>query len=287
MKKIYLLLIAITFTIALSAQGFYIRAGGGYGLAAATEQIGEKYLRTEISTETNSSNTYSTKIVTGSYGAGMNFNIAAGYEFNQNFILDLNIYYLGGKKYGTSNIYNYTADTYSGTESDLFTSSSGGLFINPSFIFSAGFGKAAPYGRFGLVAGSPQVTRKESYYYDLDGTESRDITWVNKKGMALGYQAGIGMNWKLTGNLDIYTEANFTGMTYYAKEGDMTKYLNNGNDILGQMTEAQKRILYQKNYDPQTPYDAAKPQLASRIGSPFSSFSIQTGIRFTIVKIKD
>ena len=287
MKKIYLLLIAITFTTALSAQGFYIRAGGGYGLAAATEQIGEKYLRTEISTETNSSNTYSTKIVTGSYGAGMNFNIAAGYEFNQNFILDLNIYYLGGKKYGTSNIYNYTADTYSGTESDLFTSSSGGLFINPSFIFSAGFGKAAPYGRFGLVAGSPQVTRKESYYYDLDGTESRDITWVNKKGMALGYQAGIGMNWKLTGNLDIYTEANFTGMTYYAKEGDMTKYLNNGNDILGQMTEAQKRILYQKNYDPQTPYDAAKPQLASRIGSPFSSFSIQTGIRFTIVKIKD
>jgi hypothetical protein len=286
MKKIYLFLIAITFTTVLSAQGFYIRAGGGYGLAAATEQIGEKYLHTEI-TGATSSNNFSTKIITGSYGAGMNFNIAAGYEFNQNFILDLNIYYLGGKKYGTSDIYNYTADTYSGTESDMFTSSSGGLFFNPSFIFSAGFGKAAPYGRFGLVAGSPQVTRKESYYYDLDGTESRDITWVYKNGLAFGYQAGIGMNWKLTGNLDIYTEANFTGMTFYAKEGDMTRNINNGNDILSQLTESDKRILYQKKYDPQTPYDAAKPQLASRTGSPFSSFSIQTGIRFTIVKIKD
>jgi hypothetical protein len=287
MKKIFLLLFAITLTASLSAQGFYIRVGGGYGLAAATEQLGEKYLHTEVNTQVSTTNNYSTKSVTGSYGAGMNFTLAGGYEFNQNFILDFDIYYLGGNKYETSNIYTYKADTYSGTSSDQFTTTSEGLFFNPSFVFSAGFGKAAPYGRFGLVAGSPKVTREENYYYNLDGTESRDITWVNKKGMALGYQAGIGMNWKLTSNLDIYTEANFTGMTYYAKEGDMTKNLNNGTDALNQLAMSQKQILYMKNYDPQTPYDAAKPQLASRTGSPFSSFSIQTGIRFTILKIKD
>jgi hypothetical protein len=287
MKKIFLLLFAILLTASISAQGFYIRAGGGYGLAAATEKIGEKYLRTQVITQSSNTDTYSTKTITGSYGSGMNFTFAAGYEFNQNFILDLDVYYLGSKKYETSNIYNYKTDSFSGTSSDLFTTSSGGLFVNPSFIFSAGFGKAAPYGRFGMVVGSPQVTQKESYYDNLDGTQTRDITWVYKNGLAFGYQAGIGMNWKLTDKLDIYTEANFTGLTFYAKEGDMTRNLYDGTDNLNFLTVAEKKILYLKNYDPQTLYDPAKPQLASRTGSPFSSFSIQTGIRFTIVKIKE
>jgi hypothetical protein len=287
MKKIFLLLFVITSTVSLSAQGFYIRAGGGYGLAAATNQIGEKYLHTQVNTVDITSDNYSKKIVTGSYGAGMNLTLAAGYEFNQNFIFDLDIYYLGGRNYKTNNIYNYTADNYNGTSTDLFTTSSAGLFVNPSFIFSAGFGKAAPYGRFGLVAGSPQVTQKESYYNNLDGTVTRDITWVYKNGLAIGYQAGIGMNWKLTDKLDIYTEANFTGLTFYAKEGDMTRNVYDGNDYLSQYTVAQKKILYLKNYDPQTPYDAAKPLLAARTGSPFSSFSVQAGIRFKILKIKD
>jgi hypothetical protein len=287
MKKIFLLLFAISITASLSSQGFYIRAGGGYGLAAATEKIGEQYLRTQVNTITSNSDTYSTKTVTGSYGSGMNFTFAAGYEFNQNFILDVDVYYLGSKKYGTSNIYDYKTDSFSGTSSDLFTTSAGGLFVNPSFIFSAGFGKAAPYGRFGLVIGSPQVIQKESYYDNLDGTTTRDLTWAYKNGLAIGYQAGIGMNWKLTDKLDIYTEANFTGLTFYAKEGDITRFVYNGSDNLNLLTVAQKKILYLQNYDPQAPYDPSKPQLASRTGSPFSSFSIQTGIRFTIVKIKE
>jgi hypothetical protein len=287
MKKIFLMLLVITSAVSVSAQGFYIRAGGGYGLAAATNQIGEKYLRTQVNTVDITTDNYSKKTVTGSYGAGMNLTLAAGYEFNQNFIFDLDIYYLGGRKYKTNNIYNFTADNFNGTSSDLFTTSSAGLFVNPSFIFSAGFGKAAPYGRFGLIAGSPQVTQKESYYNDLDGTVTRDVTWVYKNGLAIGYQAGIGMNWKLTDKLDIYTEANFIGLTFYAKEGDMTRYIYDGNDYLSQYTVAQKKILYSKNYDPQTPYDPSKPLIAARTGSPFSSFSAQAGIRFKILKIKD
>lgn len=287
MKKIYLLLFAISFTVSLSAQGFYIRAGGGYGLPAATNQIGLQVLHTENSTTSNPSNTFSTKVITGSFGSGYNFKIGAGYEFTQNFIFSFDIQYLGGRKYATSDIYNYTADTYSGSQKDNFESNATGLLFNPSFVFSAGFGKAAPYGRFGLVAGSPKITKTESYYYDLDGTDTRAVTWVYKNGLAVGYSAGIGMNWKLTDNLDIYTEADFTGLTYYAKEGDMTKYVTNGTDNLSQMSEAQKKILYLKKFDPQTPYDASKPMLAARIGSPFSSFAIEAGIRFTIVKIKE
>jgi hypothetical protein len=287
MKKIFLFLIVITFTASLSAQGFYVRAGSGYGLPAATTQIGLKVIHNENITAASPSNIYSNKVVTGSYGSGFNFNVGAGYVFTQNFIFDFEVMYLGGKKYQTSNLYTLTADTYNQSETDRLSSSATGLLFNPAFIFSAGFGKAAPYARFGLVAGSPRITKNESYYYDLDGTNTRDETWVYKNGFAVGYSAGIGMNWKITDNLDIYTEANFTGMTYYAKEGDLTKYIYDGTDNLSQLSEYQKKILFLRSYDPMTPYDASKPQLASRTGSPFSSFSIQAGIKFTIVKIKD
>jgi hypothetical protein len=287
MKKIVLALITMAFPVLIQAQGFYLRAGTGYGLPAATSQIGQQLVQNQNVTTANPSNTYSTKVITGSFGSGYNFSVGAGYVFNQNFIFDLDIQYLGGRKYQTSDILNYTDNTSSGTESDVFSSSASGFLFNPSFVFSAGFGKAAPYGRFGLVAGSPKVTENESYYYDLDGTTTRDITWVYSKGLALGYSAGIGMNWKLKDNLDIYTEANFTGLTYYAKEGEMTKLVQDGNDNLSQYPEYNKKILFLKKYDPQTPYDSTKPQLAAKTGSPFSSFSIEAGIKFTLVKIKD
>lgn len=287
MKKICIALIALTVTLSVQGQGFYFRVGGGYGLPAATTQIGQQVLHDENATTANPSNTFSTKVITGSFGSGINLKIGAGYEFTQNFIFAFDIQYLGGKKYETNDMYNYTTDTYTGTSQDVSESSATGVLFNPSFVFSAGFGKAAPYGRFGLVTGSPRVTKTESFFDNLDGTTTGDRTWVYKNGLAIGYSAGIGMNWKIKDNLDFYTEADFTGLTYYAKEADLTKSIYNGTDNLSQMTVAQTKILFLKQYDPTTPYDAAKPQLAARTGSPFSSFALEVGIRFTLVKIKD
>jgi hypothetical protein len=287
MKKIIIAMIVFALPVVLSAQGFYLRAGTGYGLPAATTSLGLQAIHNENVTSASPSNVYSTKEISGSYGSGLNLSIGAGYVFTQNFIFDLDVIYLGGRKYQTNNLYNYTTDTFKGSETDRFSSWATGLLFNPSFVFSAGFGKAAPYGRFGIIAGSPRINKTESYYNDLDGTVTRDETWVYKGGLAVGYSAGIGMNWKITDKLDFYTEANFTGMTYYAKEGDLTKYIYDGTDQLSQLTEYQKKILYLKTYDPMTPYDATKPQLTTKTGSPLSSFSINVGIRFTLVKIQD
>jgi hypothetical protein len=287
MKKIIIALIVFALPVVLSAQGFYLRAGTGYGLPAATTSLGLQVLHNENVTTANPSNLYSTKEISGSYGSGLNLNVGAGYVFTPNFIFDLEVIYLGGRKYNTNDLYTYTTDSYNSSETDRYSSWATGLLFNPSFVFSAGFGKAAPYGRFGIIAGSPKINKNEIYYSDLDGTTTRDETWVYKSGLALGFSAGIGMNWKITDNLDFYTEANFTGLTYYAKEGDITKYIYNGTDQLGLLTEYQKKIQYLRTYDPMTPYDPAKPQLAARTGSPLSSLSINVGIRFTLVKIKD
>jgi hypothetical protein len=287
MKKISLVLVSLfALSGTIFSQGFYLRAGTGYGMPVATAQIGLKNVHTYDQANTNSPDTYTTTSVKASFGSGMDFNFAAGYKFNPNLIFDLNVQYLAGAKYETGNFYNYNG-SYTGIENDIFTTSAKGFLFNPAIIFSAGFGKAAPYGRFGVVAASPKITEKESYYYDLDGVDTRDITWVYSKGFGLGYQAAVGMNWKLTEMLDIYTEANFVSMTYYPGQGEMTQNLNNGYDNLGQMQVYQKQIKFEKSFDPQAPFDPAKPTVRASRSYPFSSASVQVGVRFTIWKKAD
>jgi len=263
------------------SQGIYLRAGTGYGLPVATATIGEQYLQTYDPGNNTNPNTTSSTVVVGSFGSGLNFNFAVGYKFNNNFIFDLNVQYLSGHKFETSNIYN-DLGSLPGTERSIHAISGKGFLFNPALIFSAGFGKAAPYGRIGLVLSSPSITDNESYYYDLDGVDQYERIWVYNKGMAFGYSVGVGMNWKLNEKLDIYTEANFIGMTYYPDKGEMTKYNYNGNDMLPNVYVVDKQILFEKTYDPQASYDPAKPKVEPLRSYPFSSASIEVGVRFAI-----
>jgi hypothetical protein len=281
MKKFILplfLLFALSGTI--FSQGIYLRAGTGYGLPVATSTIGEVYTRIYDPANINNPNSYSTSIVSASYGAGMNFNFAVGYKFNENFIFDLNVQYLLGSKFET--IDKYVDKDFPGTETTTNSTSAKGFLFNPAFIFSAGFGKAAPYGRFGVVVSSPTITDNESYYYDLDGVSQYDKIWVYNKGLSLGYSAAVGMNWKLSDKLDIYTEANFISMTYYPTEGEMTKYDYNGSDMLPNLYVSQKQINFEKSYDPQATVDFSKPAIQAIRSFAFSSASVEVGIRFKI-----
>jgi hypothetical protein len=285
MKKILTILVAVTLVSSvLSAQGVYIRAGAGYGLPLGTTSIGEKYLHAYSYLNAISTNTYSTESVSASYGAGTNFNFALGYKFNENFIFDLGVQYLAGRKFEVSNIYTDTQDTYSGKDELITTTKGKGLFFSPSLIFSVGFGKGAPYGKIGFITGSPMVSKNESSYYDLDGTSSSNKTWEYGKGLALGFQTAVGMNWKLSEKLDIFTELNFVSMTYYAKEGNLVKSSLDGVDNLAQLNLSQKQTLFKKNFDPSVYNDGTLPLVALRQASPFSSLSVQAGLRFTLWK---
>ncbi|TFH38540.1 MAG: hypothetical protein E4G95_03355 [Bacteroidia bacterium] len=208
MKKVVLSILVIQLlSISSFAQGIYIRAGSGYGLPAATGLIGENYnIRQDIGNIYESS----VEAVKGSYGTGVNFNFAAGYKFNENFIFDLGFLYLAGRKYETyyRNIFASATGASSRTE-ETYISYSRGFYFNPSFVFSAGFGKQAPYARIGLIAGSPKIKREESYYDDSDGLVEGSIKWEDGGGLAVGFQTAIGVNWKITERLDIFTEASF------------------------------------------------------------------------------
>jgi len=286
MKKVIISLLVLAVLSAASlAQGIYVRAGAGYGLPAATGLIGENYnIRQDIGNIYESS----VEAVKGSYGAGANFNVALGYKFNENFIFELGFDYLAGRKYETyyRNLYTDATGLPVRTE-DNFTSFSRGFFFNPSFVFSAGFGKQAPYARIGLIAGSPKINRHESSYDDSDGLVESTMKWEDRGGLSIGFQTAIGVNWKITERLDIYTEATFVSMTYYAKEAEMTEYIVNGTDVLGQYPASYTRIDYVKKleYRPQPDPDSPSQQLIN--ATPFSFISAQVGIRFDIFNFGD
>jgi hypothetical protein len=294
MKKTFTsILLIILISGASFAQGIYLRAGGGYGFPVATSSIGENYLHTVVYDGVNTINNYSTKAVKGSYGSGMNFNFAIGYKFNENFIFEISSQYLSSTKYKTSDNYSYTntdpLNLSSNVDNYNATTSAKAFLINPSFIFSAGFGKAAPYGRFGVVIGSPTVSGSDLSYYNGDGIDSTARKWEYSKGMSFGFQGAIGMNWKLTDKLDFYTEINYVSMAYYAGEWNLTQDIrSNGystTDNLPNMYQYYKQTIYEKQFDPNAVNnDFSKAQIALPEATPFSAVSIQVGVRFSLWK---
>jgi hypothetical protein len=289
MKKIIASLsLFLLFSFASMSQGIYFRAGTGYGLPIATSSIGERLSNSSVSTGTGTTYTNSVKGIKGSYGSGMDFNFALGYKLNENFIIDLNFQYLIGRKYETGNSYSNKSTNFTDLDYDLTTSSVKGFLFNPSVIFSAGFGKAAPYARFGFMLGSPTVTSIMESYYNGDGVDSTVIKGEYVRGFALGFQGAVGMNWKISKKFDLFTEVNFAGLTYYPGELNIIKNIHGSGNFkvdritnnLPTMNVSQKNTVYKKEYDPtKFNIDSTKPTTASRVSFPLSSLSFQIGIR--------
>ena len=285
-RSIFATLAFVVLAMTGSAQGLYIRFGGTYGLPTGTSVIGDKYNYNYDGTGASAVTTTASKAVSGSYGAGPNASLSVGYKFNANFMVDFTGQYLIGNKIETGSWYNYKYTSFSSVENNVYKDNITGLFLNPSLVFSAGFGKAAPYGRFGVVVGSPKHTSTESYYYDGDGISYYDKTWIYKKGMALGYQAAIGMNWKLSNKLDFYTEVNIVNMSWYAQKGELTKYMSNGTDYLPNLPVNQKLFDFVSSVDLNAIQDPSKPAQQLRVSYPFSTVSAQAGIRFVLFQKK-
>ncbi len=188
MKKIILTLFCLVLVSGFASAQVYFRAGGGYTLPIATESVGEMQTETESYDGNNYTDTDKTKNVSASYGSGINFNAGGGFMFSEFLGVDLNISYLIGKKYETGNSYKfYNNGTLNGTDETIITTNSKAIFITPSFVITTG-GAHAPYGRFGVVLGSPSIDRKESSYYDLDGTGTSSRKWEYKGGISTGFQ---------------------------------------------------------------------------------------------------
>lgn len=292
-KNLASLTMLLLFSGAAMSQGIYFRVGTGYSMPIATSTIGQYLTTTYVNTGTGTTNSNSVKAVKASYGSGLDFNFALGYKINQNFIIDFGIQYLIGSKNETGDYYSSKSANFTDLSYDIETSSAKGLLFNPSVIFSAGFGKAAPYARFGFILGSPKVTGTMESYYNGDGVDSTIVVSEYVKGFAFGFQGAVGMNWKISDKFDLFTEVNFNGLTYYPGERNITKNISgtgnfkvdNVSDYLPNMPVSQKNTVFEKEYDPsKANTDPNKPTTALKVSFPFSTLSFQVGIRVPLWK---
>jgi hypothetical protein len=292
MKKALLILTSFLLISGISfSQSFYVRIGGGYGLPIGTASIGEKYSYNQVRT-TVTSDTYSARNVKASYGAGGDFNIGVGYKYNDFIIFDLGIEYLKSKKFETYNKRSFITTGFTGIDNVITTTSAKAFIFNPNVVFKGGFWNGAPYAKFGLVIGIPTITKDESSFDNTDGTSGWAQTWKYNKGIALGYQSAVGMNWKLSESMDLFSEIDFVSMTYYAKEGNLKKYVttNDGvtwKDYLPNTLLSQRQIVYKNSFDPGIYNDGSKPTVALKESTPFSSISLQVGIKYSFGKKKE
>jgi hypothetical protein len=283
MKKTTASILCFILCMGLSyAQGIYFRAGGGYALPMASDVIGTTRLRTQTYDGNASTYTDKEKNVSASYGAGVNFTIGGGFMFSKYIGADLNVHYLKGKEYETNQIYRYISDGYNGSDEEIIKSSSQAIFIAPSLIITPGVGSKVPYAKFGVIIGSPKIKGERYEYYDLDGTSERTQKWEYKKGTAIGFQGAVGMNWMLSNNFDLFTEINFLSMTYYPGEWERTEDILNGTDNLPSLTTSQKKVEFKKSIDNEAQQDPDKPTQVLREGTPFSSLSLQIGVRYLL-----
>lgn len=275
MKKIALLFLLIT-AVWFSAQAqFYVRAGGGYALPVAKQTIG---LNTEWTYMLNSGTiNYIEEDVKDSYGAGFNFNLGVGYNFSKFVGVDLNFSYLMGKTIETSSKEGY--DDSFVIRSTTMSSEVKSLFITPSIVLTAGEGTKTPFARFGIIAGLPTV-EGDSVYYDGYALSTTETIWKQKKGASFGFQGAIGMNWVLNNNIKLVTELNFVSMSYAPEERVVTSYTYNGQDIMGQLTEYQKKTIYKEQVVSNSGTRPAgdQPKEEVRVNLPFSSVSFQIGV---------
>ena len=289
MKKIFLILLVLATT--LTHAQIYVRAGGGYAFPMATQAIGESnhsgYI---IESETATAVPSTSERVKGSYGAGVNFGVGGGYRFGKYFGVDLDIRHLSGNsiktedaqtEYSSKNVINIRR-----VQATTYRSSA--LLITPSFVLTAGTGNKIPYARFGVVIGSPKVKQEYTDWsysgndlskpYNKNGSSKGEYS-----GPSFGFQSAIGMTWALNDSFDLFTELNFTSMTWYPKTFKLTEVINTeGDNVINQISVAGKQTEYKKKIEVTNEPDQNKPTQTLRESKPFSSLSIQVGVSYLI-----
>lgn len=280
MKKVALsLLCMIALTSMSSAQKLAFRIGGGYGLPLATQSIGQNDISTyNVQTQEF---TNSTKVVTASFGSGVNGNIGVTYMFSKFLGADINFQYLAGKKYTTLDQTKYSGGITALDETRQ-TIHGTAVFINPALIITPGAGSKVPYGRFGVVIGKPKIKGEETFYNDGDGLETEEREWEYSGGTAFGLQGALGLNWMISNNFDIFAEVNVISMTYYPGEYNLTKYVRNDNDQLENVAMYNKKTIFKKEVKNESEPSGDEPREELRQGLPFSSISLQLGVKFTL-----
>lgn len=246
-----------------SDGGFYAFLGAGYGLGQNTENLDGFSIKKDTTIhilQTKIDILSSDEQINLSMGKGICINWGLGIMVNGNLGFELGMSYLiGAKTTGIHTNIDVSDNTFpiTTTAENERTYSANMFRINPSIIISSGMEGINPYAKFGMIFGFASINREDnntsSAFYSSSDTTIITKTALTMKadgGVAIGFSAAFGCNFMINSNLSFFGEFNLVSLSYAPTKSEITSYSVDGEDILSNMTIAQKQIEY---------YDILKP----------------------------
>lgn len=252
MRKLFLTLVMLTVFGFVQAQTFKFSVG--YAVPWISQQIGVNSSSTSVTTFNSNTGAQSSESksthrdVRGSYGAGLTLSGSFGYRFSQHVGIELGLAYLQGKKINTTSTYSDTqSDVLKNAGSESETSFSKGVFFTPSLKFIASERKLTPYMLIGPVVGKVKFNREMNRTLEEDGLQSSEYRYTKYSGgLSLGIRGGVGVTLKVNSKVSLFSEVIFTGMNYYPKQSEISRYTINGEEKLSTLTTHVRETIYQK-----------------------------------------
>ncbi len=267
-----ILLVAVT-TTKLNAQTSYLSLHTGYAFKNASMTNGE-FVNSSMK-EVNGSMVFTEENIRHSFGQGLNIGVSYGYMFNDNLGIDIGISYLKGSKVKAVQEFN----TFFGDLKINQISSASMIRLAPSLIISAGLEGINPYGKFGFILGSTTVNNQVEEKYSSDKLE---YEFRQNGGISFGLSSALGLDIQLSSNFSLFGELNLIGMSYAPKRAEITKFEENGTDILKQLDKSEREIIYVKKLETNEDIEpnSNEPGKVLGIKLPFSSIGFNLGVKY-------
>lgn len=272
--KTLILLISVYFiSKPLTAQYAYFHAGGGYGLPSSPINF------EGFSNTTDDGNTFTNEQVKLSLGKGINFNGAFGYMFNDNFGAELGVNYLMSSTWESKSTIS-SGTINSGLEVTTIDASM--TRINPMFVLQSESSAITPYAKLGMVIGFGSIKNTfnttENNFGNVTTFESAAKL---SGGIGIGFNAALGANFEIGDNMFIFGELAFVNMSYSPANGELTKYIVNGNDNLSKLDVNDKKAVFVDSYEQSGTTPSTEPSKVLTEKYPFGSVGLNIGFRMT------
>jgi len=263
---------SINKTTAKKPQKFYIGIGlgGGFSTSSSFDML-YKFKGSPVN------NTIS--VVPVGLGNGFNGSLSFGYWFNKYVGIELAVSGFLGLPIKGDSVINLVGSSVATVKIKGSL-----LSVIPAVVISAGLEKVNPYARFGFQIGA-LPTMVSNYSQNNGSTNpptSKEITTVYYGGVALGYTAAGGVNFNFNKLITFNVELQFVHSTWSPNYSEIEKYSVNGQDRLSTLPtwEKQTTFVWEKNDD--GVIDMTKPRQELRESVPFSTVSINVGIKFRL-----
>lgn len=271
----FAILVLIIVLIVISKHAcsqFYIKSQTAYSFGVVSVSV---HTDDTLSFRAETRESYSYEVVKRTLGKGLDVGASLGYQFSENFSVELAFTYQNSGK--TKISYTYLTRESLQPAKSSYSVSSDMLRFSPMLVLKSANKGFEPYLKCGMVLGAINVSM-------LDESESADRIFMKRSeysgGMAVGLISAAGSEFKTKKGFVFYTEINFVGMSYAPYGRELREYRENGEDKLLGLTVSQRKVEYNKSDRAEEDVDPNSPKKEMKIIFPFSRIGVNAGLRF-------